>query len=88
MLSHEFVALGGFGDLPMWGDPIETFKPRVRNYRSAVVAVYACSVCGAKAGERCTRPTVFGRVERKLPHFGRGKPGRYEPYVSRREVEG
>lgn len=75
--------MSNFGDLWLYSDPEDRAKLRPRNLRSRVVAVYRCEECGAPAGESCTRKTISGPVERRLPHLGRGKPGRNDPALSR-----
>ncbi len=78
------VALGGFADLWLYSET--DYKVRGRDFRASVVATYPCERCGAVAGEPCHRLTVAGVLERKLPHFGRGRPGR-QAITSRRGVE-
>lgn len=79
------VAIGTFADLWLFGD--SDAAPRRRDFSAAVVATYACSTCGAPAGQLCKRATIAGiTVQRRLPHFGRGgKPGRNAPARARAE---
>lgn len=72
-----YQAIGGFADLWLYADQEQKFKPRERDYRADVVAAYACGKCGAKAGVACRRLTAMGmHVLRRMPHMGRGRPGR------------
>lgn len=79
MNQPMYGVLGGFADLWLFSDQEPKFKPRQRDYRPAIVATYPCTQCGASIGESCRRRTVAGLVLRRLPHLGRGKPGRNDP---------
>lgn len=76
MIADGFVALGGFGDLWLFGDPEQKYRRRTRDLRADIVAARACPICGAPVGELCRRDSVGGPLLRRLPHVGRGKPGR------------
>lgn len=80
MIRYDVAALGGFGDLWLFSDP-DRKQARKRDYRPAIVAAYSCSECGARRGEPCVRQTLVGPMVRRLPHLGRGKPGRNDPAV-------
>lgn len=82
MMRFDFAASGTFGDLWLFSDEGKRL-PLKRDFRPAIVAAYACPYCGAERGQPCTRPTLIGRLERRLPHVGRGKPGRNDPREGR-----
>jgi hypothetical protein len=75
-------AVGGFADWWLWGEPEYGIKLKPRDFRLDVITRLECPVCGAKRGEFCTRPTLAGRVQRRVSHLGRNKPRRNN-YTSR-----